>query len=314
MEEGNYLKLLEKVSRISGIGKDEIERRVLAKQSKLSGLISKEGALQVVAAELGISFENESFKIEELVPGMRKVNTVGQIIKLFPVRSFTTKKGEEGKVVNMILADDTANIKVVLWDTNHISLIENETLSEGSSVQIANGSMRMNEVHLGSFSEFKPSSEIFSNLVTEKVAREKRIDELNVGDFAKVRGFVVQAFDPKIFHVCSECKKKAMQEADGFSCQTHGRILPEKRALINLVVDDGSGTTRAVLFSDALKDLGFDSFENSEVISLKKQELIGKEIVLHGNVKMNAYFNNPEFSVERVEPVDLDKLLEKMNK
>jgi ribonucleotide reductase alpha subunit len=47
---------------------------------------------------------------------------------LFPVRSFTTKKGEAGKVANLILADDTSNIKVVLWDMNHISLIEKEEI------------------------------------------------------------------------------------------------------------------------------------------------------------------------------------------
>ena len=55
----NYDKILEKISLASGIEKDEIERRVEAKRAKLSGLISKEGAAQVIAAELGISFENE---------------------------------------------------------------------------------------------------------------------------------------------------------------------------------------------------------------------------------------------------------------
>ena len=63
MEMG-YEKILTKLSQVSGIEKDEIDRRVEAKRAKLSGLISREGALQVIAAELGVSFDNEKLKIE----------------------------------------------------------------------------------------------------------------------------------------------------------------------------------------------------------------------------------------------------------
>ena len=92
MIEGNYDKIVEKISKSSGLEKEEIERRIEAKRAKLAGLISKEGAAQVIAAELGISFDNEKLKINELLSGMRKVNVVGKIINLFPVRSFTTKR------------------------------------------------------------------------------------------------------------------------------------------------------------------------------------------------------------------------------
>ncbi len=116
--EGNYEKILKKIANSSGLEKEEIERRVEAKRAKLSGLISLDGAAQIVAAELGISFDNEILKLEELLPGMRKVHVIGKIINISSVRSFTTKKGDEGKVCNFLLADDTSNLKVVLWDTN----------------------------------------------------------------------------------------------------------------------------------------------------------------------------------------------------
>src|SRR3989339_455495 len=163
MRDDNYEKIVKKVAISSGLDVSEIEKRVEAKRSKLAGLISLEGAAQVVAAELGISFENERSKINDLLPGMRKVNVVGQILNLSPVRTFTTKKGDSGKVANIVLADDTSNIKVVLWDTNHISLIENGEMNIGSIVEIMNGTMRDNEIHLGSFSEIKLSKEILEN-------------------------------------------------------------------------------------------------------------------------------------------------------
>jgi len=99
---------------------------------------------------------------------MRKVRVVGQVIKLFPIKAFTTKKGEEGKVANFILADSTSNIKVVLWDTNHIGLIEAQEICEGKVIEIKGGSMRDNEIHLGSFSELKLSDEILQTLLVKE--------------------------------------------------------------------------------------------------------------------------------------------------
>ena len=118
----NYEKILERISRSSGVEKEELDRRVEAKRAKLSGLISKDGAAQIIAAELGISFDNERMKINELLPGMKRANVVGKVISLFPVRTFE-RQGKKNKVVNFIIADETSNIKVVLWDTNHIELI-----------------------------------------------------------------------------------------------------------------------------------------------------------------------------------------------
>ena len=52
MVDENYDKIVEKISKSSGLEKEEIERRIEAKRAKLAGLISKEGAAQVIAAEL----------------------------------------------------------------------------------------------------------------------------------------------------------------------------------------------------------------------------------------------------------------------
>ena len=70
--QGNYERILEKISKASGIDKSEIENMVEARRSKLSGLISREGAAQVIASELGVSFENEKLKIDELARILNK--------------------------------------------------------------------------------------------------------------------------------------------------------------------------------------------------------------------------------------------------
>ncbi len=312
MVQENYERVLKRIAKSSGLEEEEIERRVEAKRAKLSGLISKEGAAQVIAAELGISFDNEKLKIEELLPGMRKVNVVGKIINVISVRAFTTKKGEAGKVANLFLADDTSNIKVVLWDTNHIELIEKGDIGEDKVVEITNASMRDNELHLGSFSEFKLSNEVFDNIKTERIVKEKNISDFKVNDNINVRAFIVQAFEPRFFNVCPECKKKVILEGESFICGEHNKVIPEKRALINIVLDDGTETIRSVLFHEALPSLGITELENSERLLNQKEDLIGKEMVFSGNVRINKFFNNPEFIVNEVKEINLDELIGKL--
>ena len=309
MINSNYEKILEKIARISNLGKEEIEKRIEAKKSKLSGLISKEGAALIIASELGISFENEKLKINELIPGMRKVNVIGKVLNVSPVRTFKTKGGDESKVVNFWIADDSSNVRVVLWDTNHVAKVEEGQIKEGVVVEINNASMRDNELHLGNFSEIKISSEIIEDAVSERVLREKKISEFVKGEGVKVRAFIVQIFEPRFFNVCPECKKKVDKEGDLFICPTHKKVLPEKRAIVNFVIDDGTDSIRAVLFNDAQISVGFTDFENSDKIASIKQELLGREMFFFGNVRLNSFFNNLELIVDNAKEVDLDETI-----
>ncbi len=312
---GNYDKLIERISKSSGLEKEEIERRIEAKRAKLSGLISKEGAAQVIAAELGISFDNEKLKIGELLPGMRKVNLVGKVINLFPVRTFS-KNGKDGKVANLIVADETSNIKVVLWDVNHIALIENGEILEGKVVEISNASMRDNEVHLGGFSEIKIINEDIKGVIEDRVIHGKNISDLKNSDSAKVRAFIVQSFDPRLFDVCPQCRKKVVQETGGFSCEQHGKVIPERRALFNLVLDDGTETIRAVIFSDNFSKVGLIDWNSgdTEKLSMQRYDLLGKEMLFSGNIRNNKFFNNNEFIIDNIEEINLDSLIADLEK
>jgi ssDNA-binding replication factor A large subunit len=301
----NYERILEKISKLSGVGKEDIIRRIEAKRAKLSGLISPEGAAQIIAAELGVSFDNEKLKLDEIISGMRKVSVTGKVIRLFPVRSFKTQKGDEGKVLNLILADDTSNVKVVLWDTNHISLFEKSVLSEGSVIEILNASVREGEIHLGGFSDIKASTENFDSIITEKVVRDKKISELKISDSARIRAFIVQSFEPRFFEVNKETGRKITDD------ERAKGVVSEKRALINIILDDGSESIRAVLFHENLKKIGLFGIDDSEQLSIQREGLLGKEFVFSGNVKRNNFFNNEEFVVDSVEEIDVDNLISK---
>jgi len=111
MDAMNYERMVKAISKTSGLDISEIEQRIEAKKKKISGLISREGAAQIVAAELSVSFDNEKLKIDELYSDMKRVNVIGKIINLFPVRTFT-RNDQESKVASFVIADETSNTRV----------------------------------------------------------------------------------------------------------------------------------------------------------------------------------------------------------
>jgi len=305
----NYKQLLEFISQNSGIAIDEIERRVEAKRAKLAGLISKEGALQVIAAELNINFDKQSIKISQIVPGMRKINLVGKVINLFPIKEYN-KNGRSGRIGSFILADETSNIRTVLWDENHIGLIANGQIYQEGFIEITNATLRNGELHLTSFSELKPSSKNIGNIVLNKPASKKEISKFNPNDVVTTRAFIVQMYEPKFFQVCPECKKKANELNE---CLTHGKVVPEKRVLLSFVIDDGSESIRAVMFSEQLEKIFTkEELETQELFAIKKSELLGKEVIISGQVRRNPMYNSNEFFVSGLIDIDLDKLIEEL--
>ncbi|MFH1500324.1 MAG: hypothetical protein ABIE22_00055 [archaeon] len=308
----DYNLLVERVSKASGLEKEEINRRVEARRAKLSGLISKQGAIQIIAAELGISFDKQKIKINEIMPGLKKINLTGKIIQMFPVRTF--KKNEhEGKIGSFRLADETGNIRVVLWDTNHIKLIEDGTIKQDSVVDLNNASLRNTELHITGFSDIKPSSEQMGEVKTGRDFIEKNLEEAKIGETIQTRSFVLQVFDPRFFYVCPECKKKAIEGTDGYSCEVHGKVVAEKRALMNIVLDDGTDSIRAVLFSEQIDKLGLKELEGEEFLK-HKSELLGREALFSGSVRQNKLFNTREFFIDQIEGVDVEKLVEQLEK
>ncbi len=308
--EGNYLQLVEFISQSSGTSVEDIERKIEAKQAKLAGLISKEGAAQIIAAELNVNFDKQMIKIAQMVPGMRRINLIGKIIELAPIREYN-KNGRSGKIGSFVLADDTSNVRTVLWDENHIDLIGKGSIKMDVVVEIGNASIRNGELHLGSFSEIKVSKKKIDNVVTEKPVFVKKVKDFNIGDNVASRAFIVNIFEPKFFEVCPECRRKAING----NCNDHGQIKPEKRSLLSLVIDDGSDNIRCTIFHDELeKIISMKELENLELFVVKRKELLGKEMIVKGQVRKNQMFDSNDFIINEMEDIKLDELINELEK
>jgi ssDNA-binding replication factor A large subunit len=314
-----YEQIVEKIAKQSGLSEDDVKRRIEAKRARLSGLISKEGAAQIVAAELGISFDKQKVKISELLDGMRKISVVAKVIEVYPVRTYT-RKGVENKVATMMVADDTASVRVVLWDTHHISMIEKGEITKDVVVEIKNASVRAGELHLGSLSDIRLSSEKIDSVKVKELLQEKNLSDLQLNDKVIIRATVLQVFEPRFFSICPECFLKVRQEENRSLCDKHGAVIPKFRAIMTLIVDDGSSSIRAVFFSDNLIKLlnideeEIDKLRNMDYFLQIKNDLLGKEFWFSGRVRQNRMFGNLEFVVSDVYEVNPDELIEKLNK
>ena len=306
----NYQQLVQRISVSAKISVEDIEKRIEAKRAKLSGLVSKEGAAQIVAAELGINFDQERLKISELVHGMRRANIIGKVLEVYPIRDF--KKGDrEGRVCSFLLADDSSNIRAVLWDAHHIDLVEQGKVKKNDIVEISNGGIRNGEIHLGSFSDLKLSKEKLGKVVVEMAYAGRLLKDVKAGERFKTRAFIVQVFEPRYFKVCPECGKKVVEG----KCANHGEVEGKKRALLNIVLDDGTETMRCVLFGEQINKLGLNDdeiFDLNVFNSSSKERLLGEERFFAGNVRQNSLYERIEMTVEDVRDLNVQELVREL--
>jgi replication factor A1 len=104
------------------IGREEFERRVEEKMQECGDLIDETTAGMVVVQELGRSH----VKIAGLSAGSSLFSFFGKVISVAPPREFTRKDGEKGWVAHLILADETGQVRAVLWDEKAAAVSEIE--------------------------------------------------------------------------------------------------------------------------------------------------------------------------------------------
>jgi len=122
----------------SGLSREEIMKRIERKINELDNLITVEGAIYLVARELGIELPSERRRvtISSIVPGMRRVSFIGRVFKISRVVEFGV--GRKGKVVNLYIGDSTGYVKIPLWN-EQVNFVSQKKVTVGSLVQIING-------------------------------------------------------------------------------------------------------------------------------------------------------------------------------
>lgn len=323
-----YEELVKKISEKSGLSASEIEDRIHSKLTQFSGLISKDGAAHIVSNELGINLMSDisrRLKVTELMQGMRNIDILLKVQKIYPVKEFSVNL-RSGKVCSLLTSDETGFIRLVFWNDlcdKVTSIKENDTLLVKSAV-VRNNNGR-SEVHVTDTSEIisNPPGELLKDVKKQIVNERKLISELNESsNFVEIFATIVQVFDLRFYEVCPNCQKRLKQRDASFVCDEHGMVQPLYSGVLNLYLDDGSANIRAVFFKNQVEALlNVDSKKiqefksNLDAFSSFKQDLLGKQIIVSGRVNKNNLFDRLEFVTTLVNTqIDLDKEISEINK
>ena len=172
--------------------KDMIEEK---KRTVGAGYLTDQGALFLVAADLGISFDgapkNDS-TLKDLYIGAKDITVTGRVMNIYPTRRFVKKETHE-EIRNRTIAiyDNDSAVKVKLWDS-HADFPDDKELKPGDLIRISRG-------YVKSSLNGSPVVNLGSNSTIEKVydnnSAVPEIDSITISvtDLKEPRDFAVVA-------------------------------------------------------------------------------------------------------------------------
>jgi hypothetical protein len=125
------------------ISAEDVRELIDEKKRKIgAGYLTDQGALFLVAADLGVSFENNQSNqtsIKDLYIGANDVNLSARILNIYPVRKYTRRDtNEEVQNRTLTIYDKDSSIKIRLWD-QHVSFPEDYEVKPGDLIKISHG-------------------------------------------------------------------------------------------------------------------------------------------------------------------------------
>jgi replication factor A1 len=310
-EEGEVIQLNGVNTRLNREG-TEVEVHVGRAASIERGLKEKIDAVEIASARS----ESEPLgmkSIAELTTGMWDVDIEGKVVTVYDVTSFTTKDGRDGRVRNVILADESGKTRVTFWNEDVDKI---EKIKEGDVIKILHGYVkegfrggveyqvgRKAEIHINPKGSKLKKLDV-SQVSLQPMAKASRvligdIDDQTEGKSVEVCGIVVnlsQTMTP-IYQACPSCSKKLEETDDGYVCKSCGKVdKPEPRMLYKITIDDGSGSIRVTLFGKVGEELlQMTAEEANEMIKKSGKgeqplienidKVVGRYIAVYGRVK-----------------------------
>lgn len=175
-------KLLEQKPELS---RSDIQQMINKKKEKIgAGYLTDQGALFLIAADLGISL-NEQLKVEmglkDLYVGAKEITLETRVMNVYPAKQFSRKDGSQFLLRTMTVYDSDSRAKVKLWDEK-ANLPGIENLKPGDLVKIIKAYVKSDMtgtpiINVGSGSNLE-TSEVESKIplldsITEDVSEVK---------------------------------------------------------------------------------------------------------------------------------------------
>jgi replication factor A1 len=124
------------------LNREEVLRRVEEKKRTVgAGYLTDQGALFLVAGELGVSLRkndpSSDMTIKDLYIGANDVTVVARILAAYPVSTFDKKDGGKGKYRRLALFDGKDSVRLTVWE-EALGQLEKLGLEVDSVVRVSN--------------------------------------------------------------------------------------------------------------------------------------------------------------------------------
>jgi len=124
------------------LGRDEILRRIEDKKRTVgAGYLTDQGALFLVAGELGVSLRKEDassdLSIKDLYIGANDVTVVARVLAVYPVATYDRKDGGKGRYQRLALFEGKSSVKLTVWEEG-LEQLEKLGLQVDTPVRVAN--------------------------------------------------------------------------------------------------------------------------------------------------------------------------------
>ena len=339
-----YLSMTEKETLLANLIKKsdksetEVKKLIADKVNELSGLVSEEGAIYIIANELGIKLDsskpkrelNQS-KIEEIKEPKTPVSLVCKVIKKYDKVTFSSQSGTDGNVQSVLVGDDTGIIRVVFWN-DKTELLEN--VVEGDILKIINAYTRENtnseriEIHFGQYSDIEVNPKGVKIELKEFTPQDieftqKKVNELEEGNRnIKISGIVASFDIPRFYFGCPQCYKKVFQDDGTYKCAEHEEVKALKIPIVNVVIDDGTGSITLVGFRDRAESL--TGIKTDEILKLSEdidryndfsKKIVGSKLEVGGNVGLSSLTGDKQIltnQVMKLEIKDIEEIAEEL--
>jgi ssDNA-binding replication factor A large subunit len=134
---GELLASRPELSRQEVLEKIEEKKRTVG-----AGYLTDQGALFLVAGELGVSLRKDTaspdMRISDLYIGANDVTVVARVLAVYPVATYNKKDGGQGKYRRLALFDGKNTVRLTVWEEG-LEQIEKSGVKPDSPIRIVSG-------------------------------------------------------------------------------------------------------------------------------------------------------------------------------
>ncbi len=122
--------------------REELMKRIAEKKEKVgAGYLTDQGALFLVAGELGVTLRREissDLSLKDLHMGANDITIVARVLGIYPISTYNKKDGGSGTYRRLALFDKDRSTRLTIWD-DKIDDPEKIGLTVGAPVRVVSG-------------------------------------------------------------------------------------------------------------------------------------------------------------------------------